>query len=1062
MTSNLKIINPSKENELFSVHNYRKLNLSQYSSNSQFNTNYKSFNTQKNSLLSLKKGNRFGVLTEANNKNRTNHSIKNPNISQIPYPSFPKKNRIPAIFRNSYNKVKYPKIGKSNFILYNYNKSLNQRQNNQTNFYNTYTSIGINTDNNLYKEHKKNFNNKIYYLNMEEAKSNGVFTVQNELKNRNNIKNRIFDIEFKKKNYIKKDRGKQNGDAKINNFSSILDNMMHLIEVKDQNNNSILYTKVTNLLLNELNKLIELEKNKYKKERKNKILTYKTINILKRKMHLSDDSSSSFVESTQRRVKSSKLHQLIKINIYKKYGFHLHNFKKMEFRRRSQLAPPLIPDGKKYRNELTQINDIIFKDKYIYNDYFKGKSRYDHLNKNQFELNTTLNQNSNNDLNNGGKNENQNNLKKNNLNQNSNNSNSLFLNFYKDGRKSHGKKHNISVEQSHEKTVNQNLLHNFLNSIANDDRDIPIFEQMVKNDKLIRLIREYCKEEEEKEDKNKKEEKKISEKGKINNEKFKLKKEEKKDDNKKNLEKYKDEKIEFITDEIDKIEENKISGSSIYKNQDNDTNDNEYKTIKLRGDIVTENGIKNIEKNNNTKNGKAKIGTFSLYGNKQINNEESSIMSDEIYDNEENNNYKEKHNKNNNYKENKSDIFEDNENIGKSIDENKKRKKRVRFINENKDDKDNSDESIMDENENQKKIKKLKKIELQVEIVRHVSGEIKIKKDEIDNIENILDNLIEISKKENITKNEDSYKNRVLMPMDDITREYLNNMRKINASQKKPKFLFDKSLKLLLKKKMKELIEIGGEEYYYDEEQDEKKEKENKENINKKNNKIKNTEVKNKPKKKDNKNLKDLIFDHSYFFRNKKKKNIGKKDINNIKLNSSFQKDDDNEEVNPLIRRGSFLNKASFDFSDFKIKKNKYIRKSSQFYLKKKKSQGLKLLIDETDKNYLKKKMQKTLDDEAKNKNDNILDKKLKSFFEHIRHLKTISDNHDEEKLRLYLDKEIERFDYTQEKRVEERRSNFFNDLKLARMASKNEKIFFSKKLLFHPPLIFNMHKNKM
>ena len=122
MVSNLKIINPSKENELFSVHNCRKLNLSHYSSNSQFNTNYKSFNTKKNSLLSLKKGNRFGILTEAINKNRTNHSIKHSNISQIPYPSFPKKNRIPANFRNSYNKVKYPKIVQSNFTLYNYNK----------------------------------------------------------------------------------------------------------------------------------------------------------------------------------------------------------------------------------------------------------------------------------------------------------------------------------------------------------------------------------------------------------------------------------------------------------------------------------------------------------------------------------------------------------------------------------------------------------------------------------------------------------------------------------------------------------------------------------------------------------------------------------------------------------------------------------------------------------------------------------------------------------------------------------------------------------------------------
>ena len=315
---------------------------------------------------------------------------------------------------------------------------------------------------------------------MEETKSNGVFTAQNELRNKNSIKNRIFNIEFKKKNYIKKG----NREPKINNFSSILDNMMHSIEVKDQNNNSLQYTKVTNLLLNELNKLFELKRNKYRREREHKILTYRKINISNRKMRLSGDSSLSFVESTHRRIKSSKLHQLIKINIYKKYGFHLHNFKKMKFRRRSELAPPLIPNNKKQRNGLDQINDIIFKNKYFHDDYFKGKSRYDHLNKNEMELKTIRNHDHNNNYNNEGKNSN-----KNNLNQNSNNTNSLFTDFYKDGKRSHGRKHNISVENNnHGKTVNPNLLHNFINSIANEDRDIPIFEQMVKNDRLIKLI----------------------------------------------------------------------------------------------------------------------------------------------------------------------------------------------------------------------------------------------------------------------------------------------------------------------------------------------------------------------------------------------------------------------------------------------------------------------------------------------------------------------------------------------------------------------------------------------
>jgi hypothetical protein len=210
----------------------------------------------------------------------------------------------------------------------------------------------------------------------------------------------------------------------------------------------------------------------------------------------------------------------------------------MKFRRRSELATPLIPDNKKYRNGLNQANDIIFKNKYFHDDYFKGKSRYDTLNKNKYELNTIFNHENINEINNEGKN-----VNKYNLNQNSNNTNTLFANFYKGDNKSHEKKHiihNISVENNHEKAFNPNLLHNFINSIANEDKDIPVFEQMVKNDRLIRLIHEYL-EVEEKEDKKKKEEKKINEKWKIN-EKLKLKNWEKKDEYEQNLEKYKDEK----------------------------------------------------------------------------------------------------------------------------------------------------------------------------------------------------------------------------------------------------------------------------------------------------------------------------------------------------------------------------------------------------------------------------------------------------------------------------------------------------------------------------------------
>ena len=101
MHSNLKIINPLKENALFSNKNYKKMGLYNVSSTSYFNTMYKPFNTQKYSLISLKKAQKYEVsLNEMNKRNKTTYNLKQNLISQIPYPAFPNNNRIPAIYKN--------------------------------------------------------------------------------------------------------------------------------------------------------------------------------------------------------------------------------------------------------------------------------------------------------------------------------------------------------------------------------------------------------------------------------------------------------------------------------------------------------------------------------------------------------------------------------------------------------------------------------------------------------------------------------------------------------------------------------------------------------------------------------------------------------------------------------------------------------------------------------------------------------------------------------------------------------------------------------------------------
>ena len=970
MYNNLKLISPLKGNGIFSVHNHHKKGVIENSSYSLLKENYKPFKTQNCFLKSVKK-NKIGINMNDVSKNRTNNSFKkNIDISYIPYPSFPNKNRIPESFRSSYNRIKYPKISPYNFTLYN-NKIKTKK--------NIIFLNGTNTNTKIKKENNlDNKVNKTYYGNNGFVSLNQFFPYKSPSKNYNGLKNEKFNIEPYKYKKLKIKPKEQ----KINNLDNIIDNILHLVEMRDQNNNSILYTKVTNLLLDEMKKLFELQhiRNKLKR-RKERYLSHHDKNIKKRRRELCLSGVS-----INRRLRSSELHKLIEINLYKKNRLKKSEIKKFfNYRRRRSEIPLLSREisfdnysnsNYKSNNEYVQTSDSINKIKSKEN-YLKEKIRTSDSNKkNQFIINNP-NNNNNLDINNILNKFNI--IKKLNsfvIGNKTNNNISIFNNFIKDIQKKKQKK--ISIKQNLLQNSNlSNLLYNstnkldsylnnpkgkIFNSVRNES--VPLFEQMVKNDKLIKLIHEYLIYEKKYKEKLEKEEEKENEK------------EDEKEKNNNNENKEKDQK--------DNKEEEKIKECKEKEKEEGEEEE------------VEEDNIKNKDEKNDVDND----------------------------DKNKNNGLKEENTMNENITKNDIEVYE--KNVCKLEKIEQTMIKDMAYT--------------------------IKKIELGEEIVKHICLEIHFSKKKIDNLVNILSNLRNLYQEENRTEEEEKFVIKILKPINDILKEYLNNMKKINSSKKKPRFLFDKSLKAFFKKKMREILEIGSAVYYYEEKKEEKeKEKKHleKEMIQKK---------EKKPEKRGPRkfkiSLKKLIFDHSYFFYDKKKKKYSpKKSFMNLPFNSE-QKDDD------TLKKSMMESSSSFDFNDLRSRSiSKYSRKSTKF-LKIKKTDGLKKINDIIENEEKANNENEKKEDENDLKNEEILDMRLKAFFDHIRTLKHLYNCKNNEKLNSLIDNDVENLDRTKEKKIEERKITFFKTLKMERIMSKNEWMESNSKLCYQPPLIFDFYKN--
>ena len=1038
MIANLKLINPFKENELFSIHNNKKKILSENSSNSYFNNIYKTFQEQKYSFTSLKKPKKFvSTLSDINKKKSKIINMKNNIQSNIPYPSFSNNKKIPGIYRNLYKTVKYPKINNNYLTLNNYNRFNNI--NKKIILLKNNSNSRIKTDNYIDEQNKKSTKYKTFNVEKSNKILNHFLTNTNIFRNKNNIKYKLFNEEYNKnnnnnndndndnnenKNYNKKIKNEKKPNLKVNNFNNIISNIFHTIDVRDQHNNNLLYTKVTNLLMDEIDKLLFLQpkRNRFKKSKIvakfKKTSKYKKIKMIKRNLSLSEDSNISFNKRRIERIKSLKTSANLNINFFRKYGFGINN--EVHIRKRYILTSrnseqSLLSKDTSYDN-LTNLNDndnIKNNKQKKYKDSFNQtiESSFNNTKRQNYFLGNVKQENKNKqDLNDNSTNNNiiKNNKKFNIFNFNNNQTtNNIFNNLIKEREKRNDK--NININKKEEKINFSSFLDSIVtkihlnsnkykdennnNNTNNDNNSIPIFEQIVRNDRLIKLIHEFI-----------------------------MIKREYPEVNEENNE-YKKKKSIDDFEKNEEIEENENKEKqNIRKEKDEDFW--EYEEQKE-------------EKKKQMERKKKEQGDIEVYISKNEN--------EEIFEDKEIKEMDEEIKKIKQLKRVKKHKKEDKKG--------KKGKKGKKKLNEGEKDKNEYNDVVVKNKVDNEEIKKnkipqvytLKKIELGLEIVKHLCDEIQISKDMKINLIKNLTNLMYISKKENKTKPETMFHKNIMIPVNDIIREYLKNMNKINLSNKKPKYLLSNSLKLFLKRKLKEISEFNIEDYYYEEEEEEEDIKETKK---------KKIILEDKKKYQKNKEKKELIYDNSYFFN--KKKNKQKLDNVKSKLIASLKtEENNNNNINKESNLGdnSFGGSTLYNNNDNKYKIN-FVKKN---FVKIKNAIGLKRIFDDIPKVVIEKKSFSIDEEENEVDKEDILDKKLNIFFEHIRNLKNLKKIKDEERLRIYLDKELEKFDYAQQRKMEERKYNFFNDLRLTR---KTLQTYYNKKIHYHSPLIFNTFKN--
>lgn len=393
--------------------------------------------------------------------------------------------------------------------------------------------------------------------------------------------------------------------------------------------------------------------------------------------------------------------------------------------------------------------------------------------------------------------------------------------------------------------------------------------------------------------------------------------------------------------------------------------------------------------------------------------------------------------------------IEENEDNAKSTEEEKKeikKEKEKENENENENNIDKNKKELTPKQSSSKKLKKYvkkfdkEKFSIGLKIVNNACEICGTEKTKKDTIIGCLTNFREISSKNVLNFDVEKKQKKVDIALNSLIKSYVDNMSKQKLSNIRKQKL-NENVKSLLRKKIRALYALANSnlEAEYCEDGEEEEEEEEKKDISKIEiiKKLKKV-IKNQNKGNDiSKN--NLIYDNSIYF-NKFNES------DEILEDSDFgdEKDEEEKQYNIDI----YLNKVPDGYERKEISpiKNKF--------KKRKRVGGLNKLFDETKKN-------KKIDDqeEIRKKKEEILDKKLKSFYDRIKELSK-TDNYKDE-LRLFFEQEIEKLDYSEETKTAMRKNNFFNELKYYRAICKNGRLYVNKKLQFHSPIQFSTSKIK-
>ena len=93
--------------------------------------------------------------------------------------------------------------------------------------------------------------------------------------------------------------------------------------------------------------------------------------------------------------------------------------------------------------------------------------------------------------------------------------------------------------------------------------------------------------------------------------------------------------------------------------------------------------------------------------------------------------------------------------------------------------------------------------------------------------------------------------------------------------------------------------------------------------------------------------------------------------------------------------------------------------------------------------------------EEEKRRREALREKKLNGFLATIKRLREKNCANFDEELRMFIDEEIDKLDYSEEKKIELRKNSFYSDLEFMRHAANSVQNFLQKKLQYQSPVNF-------